>query len=50
LKVDYFLHEAGYNYFNMNALTPKEIRQLIDGQIILYSKDGSGTIIGDNNG
>jgi len=32
LSLHYFLHQEGYNYFNMNKLTYKEIWQLIDGR------------------
>jgi len=34
LSVEYFLHLHGYTYFNMNALTYKEINQIIDGEKI----------------
>jgi len=34
LTLHKFLHKKGYNYFNIPKLTPKEITQLIDGELI----------------
>jgi len=38
LSLEDFLHSKGYNNFNMNRLTYKEIKQLIDGDMIARGK------------
>ena len=40
LSMQYFLHDRGYTYFNINALTYKQINQLIDGHRVVVGKEG----------
>ena len=41
LGVQYFLHKAGYTYFNMNRLTYKQIRQITDGFRVVEKGEGA---------
>ena len=45
MHLEVYLHDKGYNYFNMGKLTHKEIRQLIDGDIVRQHKQEKDSLI-----
>ena len=38
LSLQYFLHTVNYTYFNMNRLTYKQIKQILDGYEAIKGK------------